>query len=608
MQLAQAVLSGIQIGLIYALVAVGLTIIWGLMGMINFAHGELMMWGMFAAWSLAYFLKLDPIVTLVPIGLAAYLVGAAIYRLLMARVQRGEIFTQIFATFGLLLFMQNLANAAFTSDYHFLSNTFLATLFGGRLRVGPMVFGAPQLAGGVIALICFLLLYLLIERTEIGLALRATSEDPEAAALMGINATRMYTLAWGIGAALAAVSGVIVANFFAIFPQVGLPFTLLAYATVALGGFGHRPVPSPRLQRCVRLRIVSLPGPVPAPGAVRALLVSTRRTPRGRRWGGLLGLAGVIIAVGYPLPFQWSGVIYFQTVGFLVLLYSALGIAWNIIGGWCGQFDFGPMVFFGAGAYAMGAAVKFLGFNPWAGFAAAMLFTVAFSALVTFPITRLRDHYFAIATNAIWLIALPIATNWDLIGGSQGLFIPLGRPEGLLAQLARVLAYFALVLLIAGRLEHTKLGYCFKAIRDDEEGAQSLGIHTRVYKVIARCFTAGIYAVGGAIFGMWALSVFPDQVFDINWGIVPTIAVVLGGIGRLWGPVVGCLILVPLSQLISTYLGTGPLAGRGIDLVVYGLLIMIVAAARPQGLLSLPWRRWLGGDPTARAASPAEPP
>jgi branched-chain amino acid transport system permease protein len=102
-QLTQAVISGIQIGLIYALVAVGLTIIWGLMGMINFAHGELMMWGMFAAWSLSFFFKLDPIVTLVPIGLAAYVVGAAIYRLLMARVQRGEIFTQIFATFGLLL-------------------------------------------------------------------------------------------------------------------------------------------------------------------------------------------------------------------------------------------------------------------------------------------------------------------------------------------------------------------------------------------------------------------------------------------------------------------------------------------------------------------------
>jgi branched-chain amino acid transport system permease protein len=240
-QLAQAVISGIQIGLIYALVAVGLTIIWGLMGMINFAHGELMMWGMFAAWSLAHFFRLDPIVTLVPIGLAAYAVGTAIYRLLMARVQRGEIFTQIFATFGLLLFMQNLANAAFTSDYHFLTNTFLTTLLGGSLRAGPFVFGVPQLAGGAIALLCFLGLYLLIERTETGLALQATAEDAEAAALMGIKAGRMYAMAWGVGAALAAVSGVIVANFFAIFPQVGLQFTLLAYATVALGGFGSIP-------------------------------------------------------------------------------------------------------------------------------------------------------------------------------------------------------------------------------------------------------------------------------------------------------------------------------------------------------------------------------
>jgi branched-chain amino acid transport system permease protein len=346
-----------------------------------------------------------------------------------------------------------------------------------------------------------------------------------------------------------------------------------------------------------------------------------RRPRRWVRWA--LGLTGLALAIAYPLPFQSSGVLYFQTVGFLVLLYSALGIAWNIIGGWCGQFDFGPMVFFGVGAYGMAAAVKFFGLNPWVGFAAAAVFTVVFAAIVTFPITRLRDHYFAIATNAIWLIALPIATNWELIGGSRGLFIPLVRKDTFLAQLVSlqpggrtkelvfyylVLGYFLVVLLLASRLEHTKFGYCFKAVRDDEEGAQALGIHTRAYKVIARCCTAGIYAVGGGIFTMWALSVFPDQVFDINWGLLPTIAVVLGGIGRLWGAVVGCVILVPISQLISTYLGTGPLAGRGIDLIVYGLLIMIVAAARPQGLLSLPWRRWLGAEAWAYREHPGEHP
>ena len=239
--LIQAVVNGLQIGLIYALVAVGLTLIWGLMEMINFAHGELMMWGMFAAWFLAAQFKLDPLVTMVPIGLAFFFFGTGIYRVLMSRVQRGDIFTQIFATFGLLLFMQNLAVAAFTSNYRFLSNTALTALFGGNVHAGGLVLSVPQLAGGAIALALFVILYVLIDRTEIGLAIQATSEDREAAALMGIGAGRMYALVWGVGAALVAISGVIVANFFAIFPQVGLPFTLLAYAIVAMGGFGSIP-------------------------------------------------------------------------------------------------------------------------------------------------------------------------------------------------------------------------------------------------------------------------------------------------------------------------------------------------------------------------------
>ena len=239
--LVQAVVNGLQIGLIYALVAVGLTLIWGLMEMINFAHGELMMWGMFAAWFLATMFRLDPLVTMIPIGLAFYFVGVGVYRGLMSRVQRGDVFTQIFATFGLLLFMQNMAVATFTSNYRFLSNTALTALFGGSVRAGGLVLSVPQLAGGAIALVLFVVLFVLIDRTEIGLAIQATSEDREAAALMGIGASQMYALVWGIGAALVAISGVIVANFFAIFPQVGLPFTLLAYAIVAMGGFGSIP-------------------------------------------------------------------------------------------------------------------------------------------------------------------------------------------------------------------------------------------------------------------------------------------------------------------------------------------------------------------------------
>jgi branched-chain amino acid transport system permease protein len=238
LQLLQAISNGLQMGLLYALVAVGLAIIWGLMETINFAHGELMMLGMFGSWWLSAQFGIDPLVAMVPIALVLYGVGVVIYRLLMRRVQRGEVFTQIFATFGLLLFLQNSVVAVFTSDYRFANNTVLTNLSGVNLSIGRLTIGLPLLIGGLIALVLFLALYLVVDRTELGLALQATSEDRDAAVLVGVKPIRMYAIAWGLGAALVAVAGVILGNFFAIYPQIGLQFTILAYAIVALGGFG----------------------------------------------------------------------------------------------------------------------------------------------------------------------------------------------------------------------------------------------------------------------------------------------------------------------------------------------------------------------------------
>ena len=237
-ELLQAVVNGLQMGALYALVAVGLAIIWGLMEMVNFAHGEFMMLGMFGAWWLSSALGLDPLIAMVPVALAMYGLGVLTYRVLMRRVQRGDTFAQIFATVGLLLFLQNGVVAAFTSDYRFVNDTVLTRLSGVHVSVLGIRLGIPLLIAGLIALALFLLLYLLIDRTELGLALQATSEDREAAMLMGVRPARMFAVAWGLGAALVAVAGVILANFFSVYPQVGLQFTVLAYAIVALGGFG----------------------------------------------------------------------------------------------------------------------------------------------------------------------------------------------------------------------------------------------------------------------------------------------------------------------------------------------------------------------------------
>ena len=331
-------------------------------------------------------------------------------------------------------------------------------------------------------------------------------------------------------------------------------------------------------------------------------------------------VVAALVALLYPIPFERNGQIYYETVGFLVLLNAMLGIGWNIIGGWAGQFDFGPSIFFAIGAYTAALLSIHWGFNAWLALAGAVVVSVVICAAVTYPVTRLRGHYFAIATVAMWMIAQPIGATWSLINGSQGLFIPVaaggsfvhgmltmefpGRGKGLGFYYLSLLLFVA-TLLGARAIERSKWGFYFRAVRDDQDGAEAIGIDSRLYKVIARCLMAAIFAAGGTLYGFWALAVFPDQVLEVNWNILPMMAAVVGGLGRLWGRALGAIVLIPISQLMTATLGAGPLAGRGIDLIIYGAVIMLIAGWRPNGLLSTAVGRV--GRPRARARARGEP-
>ena len=142
---------------------------------------------------------------------------------------------------------------------------------------------------------------------------------------------------------------------------------------------------------------------------------------------------GAIAAIVYPIPLQLQGYTYYQTVGFLVLLNAMLGVGWNVIGGWAGQFDFGPQVFFAVGAYTAALVYVKLGVEAWLGLVAAVVVAAVICAVLTYPLTRLRGHYFAISTVAIWMIAQPIGATWEYIGGSQGLFIPVKPRAGVVS-------------------------------------------------------------------------------------------------------------------------------------------------------------------------------
>lgn len=232
--LLQTLLSGVVVGLVYALVAVGLTLIFGVMDIVNFAHGEFLMLGMYASfWGWALF-KLDPLITLPFTALALFAAGVLVYRLVIRRITDAPMLSQIFATFGLMILFRGLAQYLWKPDFRSVDQT----LVSGTVALGGLQLGLPQVVAAAGAVVTTAALWWFLRSTRLGAALEATAADKEAAALMGIDAQRMFALAWGLGAACAGVAGALLSTYYPIFPEVGSTFILIAFVLVALGGFG----------------------------------------------------------------------------------------------------------------------------------------------------------------------------------------------------------------------------------------------------------------------------------------------------------------------------------------------------------------------------------
>jgi branched-chain amino acid transport system permease protein len=232
--LAQTILSGLLIGLVYALVAVGLTLIFGVMDIVNFAHGEFLMLGMYASfWGYALW-RLDPLFTLPFTALGLFALGAVLYRLVIRRIIEAPMLSQVFTTFGLMILFRGLAQYLWKPDFRSVDRSVVA----GNVAFAGLQLGLPQVAAAVGAVATTGAVLWFLRRTRLGAALEATAADREAAALMGIDGQKMFALAWGIGAACAGVAGALLSATYPIFPEVGASFILIAFVLVALGGFG----------------------------------------------------------------------------------------------------------------------------------------------------------------------------------------------------------------------------------------------------------------------------------------------------------------------------------------------------------------------------------
>lgn len=233
--LLPATISGLLMGMLFALVALGLAIIFGVMNIVNFAHGEFLMVGMYTAFLTATFLSIEPLLTL-PIAAAVGLVlGVASYYLLVKHLLRGPMLAQLLGTFGLMIFLRYLAMAIFGPDYKTLEH---GLLIGKSVKWGAVVISYPRVGTAILSVTFFALIYWLINYTRLGLALKATALDVEAAGYMGIDTEKMRGLAWALGGATVGIAGALLVNFYYVFPTVGILFVMIAFATVALGGFG----------------------------------------------------------------------------------------------------------------------------------------------------------------------------------------------------------------------------------------------------------------------------------------------------------------------------------------------------------------------------------
>jgi ABC-type branched-subunit amino acid transport system ATPase component/ABC-type branched-subunit amino acid transport system permease subunit len=320
---------------------------------------------------------------------------------------------------------------------------------------------------------------------------------------------------------------------------------------------------------------------------------------RRQRWA-ILALAIAVIAIALLLRSP-----YYQLVLTQVLLWAVLSLAWNLLCGYSGYFSFGHAAFWGLGAYTVALGMINFGLSPWLGIPLCALVGGVAGAVIGFPTFRLRGHYFALA-----MLAYPLATLYVFEWlGYQELPLPMHRQHPLLYMqfadprfyVGLALALLVIALLISQRVENSRFGMALFTIKQNEPAAEAAGIDTWRWKMCAIALSGALAAMAGGLYAIVLLVVTPDSVFGMLVSAQPLILALFGGVGSLWGPVIGAAVLVPLAEGLNARLGD---VLPGIQGVVYGVAIIAIMLWAPEGAY---WRvrDWLVKRRPAGRAPPA---
>lgn len=304
--------------------------------------------------------------------------------------------------------------------------------------------------------------------------------------------------------------------------------------------------------------------------------------------------AALFTAVAAVLPAALGD--FYLTVLSLVFLSAFVGIAWNLMMGFAGQLSLGHALYFGVGAYAVAILSERYGISPWL----AMIPAAILPALLGLAIGALgfrftvRGVYFALLTIAFAEFARIVFEHWSFVGKTGGLFLKALTPANqplLSLRGGATFFYYALLLtmltawVVSALLIRSHVGYAWRAIREDEDASRALGVKVLRMKLLAVAISAAFTGIAGAWFALMNGSLFPDSVLGMQMSINLIIAPIVGGLGTLFGPIIGALIIVPINEVSRNLAQSFSI--NGLNLMVYGLLLMVVIKVAPQGCW--PW-------------------
>jgi len=301
-----------------------------------------------------------------------------------------------------------------------------------------------------------------------------------------------------------------------------------------------------------------------------------------------IALGGAVLAllIIFPLVVDSS---FGQHVMILTFMFAMCGVAWNVMGGYAAMFSFGQVAFFGIGAYASSFLLLTFNISPWIGLVAGGLISAMLAAAIGYPCSNLRGHYFAIATIAFAEIIRIVFNNWKLMGAAEGLTIPMLKESlanfmfhsSKLPYYYIMLAFLLVSVAVCYWVSTSKMGYYFRAIKESHEIAKVLGVDVVRYRLYAIMISAFLTSMAGTFYAQYILYIDPESVMIMPISVQIVLVAMLGGANTVLGPVIGAAVLIPLSEYSRAWLGY---KGTGVDMIVYGTLITIIAMYQPEGV------------------------